>query len=248
MEAKSNVLGIKQFIENYRGAFGEAAELPILFWYSDMELNKTEKINGCFFQCMKEVREGISVSLNADVISCGGGKFYTGFTDMPEYVPTFVSQKEKYKQTPEMVIDFATQLNRPRATKKYLNFARIDTVESFKGVEGVLFLATPDILSGLATWAFFDNNSEDAVVSLFGSGCCTIATYAVLENLKNGRRTFIGFFDPSVRPHFEANILSFMIPMSRFREMYHTITECFLFDTRAWSKIKERIAAFSANS
>jgi len=232
---------IKQFIENYKGAFTEAAELPILFGYSDTALNKTEKINGCFFQCMKEVRAGISVSLNADVIGCGGGKFYTGFTDLPQYVPTFVSLKEKYKKTPEMVTEFITQLDRPPASKKYLNFVRIDQAESFEGMEGILFLATPDILSGLATWASFDNNDEGAVVSLFGSGCCTVVTYAVLENLKNGRRTFVGFFDPSVRPHFEADILSFMIPMSRFREMYDTMTECCLFDTRAWNKIKERI-------
>jgi len=234
---------IKQFIENYRGAFGEAAELPILFWYSDLSINKTEKINGCFFQCMKDVRAGISVSLNADVIGCGGGKFYTGFTDLPEYVPTFVSLKEKYKKTPEMVTEFIAQLDRPRAAGNYLNFARMDKVESFDDKDGVLFLATPDILSGLVTWASFDNNSEDAIVSLFGSGCCTAVTYAVLDNPEKNRRTFIGFFDPSVRPHFEANILSFMIPMPRFREMYHTITECFLFDTHAWSKIKGRINA-----
>ncbi len=35
----------------------------------------------------------------AENIGCGGGKFYTGFTEMPERVPTFVSLKEKYKQT-----------------------------------------------------------------------------------------------------------------------------------------------------
>jgi hypothetical protein len=239
---------IKQFIENYKEAFSEAAELPLLFWYSDMAINTIEKINGCFFKCMNEVRAGISVSLNADVIGCGGGKFYTGFTDMPEYVPAFVSTKEKYKQTPEMVVDFATQLNRPAATKKYLNFARIDKVESFDGIEGILFLATPDILSGLVTWALFDNNDDDAVSTLFGSGCCTAVTYAVLDNLENRRRTFIGFFDPSVRPHFEANILSFMIPMSRFREMYYTMTESCLFDTHAWGKIRERISLITHNS
>jgi len=234
---------IKQFIINFQGAFSEAAELPVLFWYSDTAVNPIEKINGCFFQCMKKVRAGISVSLNADVISCGGGKLYTGFAGMPEHVPTFVSLKEKYKQTPEMVSDYVAQLNIPRATKKYLNFARIDKIESFDGMEGILFLATPDVLSGLATWASFDNNSEDAVVSLFGSGCCSVVTYAVLDNLKNRRRTYIGFFDPSVRPHFEANILSFMIPMSRFREMYDTITECCLYNTPAWAKIKARISA-----
>ena len=37
----------------------------------------------------------------------------------------------------------------------YLNFARMDKVENFDNLEGILFLATPDMLSGLATWAFF---------------------------------------------------------------------------------------------
>ena len=88
---------IKKFIENYREAFGKYAELPILFWYSDILENETEKVNGCFFKSMDKVREGNTISLNAETIGCGGGKFYTGFTDMPERVPTFVSLKERYR-------------------------------------------------------------------------------------------------------------------------------------------------------
>ena len=71
---------VKVFIDNYREAFGEKTELPIVFWYSDTPLADTEKINGCFFKGLKTVREGNPISLNAEVIGCGGGKFYTGFT------------------------------------------------------------------------------------------------------------------------------------------------------------------------
>lgn len=232
---------IKKFIENYREAFGEYAELPIVFWYSDILENETGKVNGCFFKSMSKVREGNTISLNAETIGCGGGKFYTGFTDMPEHVPTFVSLKERYKQTPEMVKSFIEQLGVPRAEKKYLHFARIDQVGSFDGLEGILFLATPDILSGLTTWAWFDNNEPDTVTTDFSSGCCGVVTLPVLENRRNGRRTFLGFFDPSVRPWFEPDVLSFTIPMSRFKEMYHTMRESCLFDTHAWGKLKERI-------
>lgn len=231
---------IKRFIENYREAFGECAELPIVFWYSDILENETEKVNGCFFKSMSKVRKGNTISLNAETIGCGGGKFYTGFTDMPEHVPTFVSLKERYKQTPEMVKGFIEQLGVPRAAKKYLHFARIDKVETFDKVEGILFLANPDILSGLTTWAFFDNNNEDTVISTFGSGCSSVVAQTILENRKGGYRTFIGFFDPSVRPYFEANILSYTIPMSRFKVMYETMRSSCLFDTHAWGKIKER--------
>ena len=232
---------VSVFINNYKEAFGEAAELPSVFWYSDVPVAKTEKINGCLFKGMDTVRKGNPISLSIDIISCGGGKFYTGFTEMPVHIPNLVSLKEKYKKTPEMVVEFIDNLEVSQNNQKYLNFARIDKVENFDMIEGILFFATPDFLSGLTTWAFFDNNSEDAVASTFGSGCSAVVTNAIIENKRNGRRTFIGLFDPSVRPHVEANILSFVIPISRFKEMYHTMKECSLFDTHAWDKIRNRI-------
>nr|WP_291527939.1 DUF169 domain-containing protein [Bacteroides sp. UBA939] len=234
-------MDIHTFIINYREAFGEHAELPIAFWYSDKLEESTEKINGCFFKGMQQVRDGKTISLSSNTIGCGGGKFYTGFTEMPEHVPNFVSLKEKYKKTPAMVTDFIEQVGVPRTENTYLHFARIDKLPSFDGIEGLLFLATPDILSGLTTWTFFDTNAIDAVTTPFASGCCCAVTFPILENRKGGKRTFLGFFDPSVRPYFEPDILSFTIPMSRFKEMYHTMRECFLFDSHAWNKMKERI-------
>lgn len=127
---------VKKFIENYREAFGEAAELPIVFWYSDENIGQTEKIGGCFFKGIREVRNGVVLSLNAEVIGCGGGKFYTGFTPMPEHVPGFVSLKEKYKKTPEMVKEFIDELGVPTAEKKYLHFARLDCVKNFEDWRG----------------------------------------------------------------------------------------------------------------
>lgn len=234
-------MNIHTFISNYQEAFGMQAELPIAFWYSNEAEAPTEKVNGCLFKCMRLVRDGKVVSLSNETITCGGGKFYTGFTDMPERVPGFVSLKEKYKKTPEMVLDFIQEIQVPRTDKAYLHFARIDQLSSFDRAEGILFLATPDMLSGLATWAYFDNNAYDAVSTPFGSGCCSVVTQAILENRLQGKRTFLGFFDPSVRPYFEDNILSFTIPMSRFKEMYHTMRDSCLFDTHAWGKIKERL-------
>lgn len=232
---------ITKFIENYKEAFGQTTELPIVFWYSNEELGHTEKIGGCFFKSLKEVREGKTISLNAETIGCGGGKFYTGFTPMPERIPGFVSLKEKYKKTPEMVNELINELAIPLTEKKFLHFSRIDCRDNFEEIEGILFLATPDILSGLATWAYFDNNRPDTVTAMFGSGCCTVVTQTILENRNNGKRTFLGFFDPSVRPWFEPDILSFTIPMSRFKEMYQTMPESCLFGTPAWAKIRERI-------
>ena len=162
---------------------------------------------------------------------------------MPERVPGLCLFEREIQEDSRNGGRFCTMSYRlPRTDKAYLHFARIDKIPSFDEVEGILlFLPTPDMLAGLATWAFFDSNATDAVSAPFGSGCCSVVTQAILENRKQGKRTFLGFFDPSVRPHFEAELLSFTIPMSRFKEMYHTMRESCLFDTHAWGKLKERI-------
>jgi|SRR3712207_1301069 len=234
-------MNVATFIRNYKEAFGEEAPLPIAFSYSDTPAAVTEKINGCFFKGLHTVRDGQPVSLNAETIGCGGGKFYTGFSEMPAHVPEFVSAKERYKQTPEMVLDFIRQTEVRQTDKKYLNFIRIDRMESFNGMEGLLFFVTPDMLSGLCTWAFYDNNRPDAVTSLFGSGCSAVVSMAVQENRRDGRRTFLGLFDPSVRPYVGENELSFVIPYCRFKQMYETMRNSCLFNTHAWSKVKARI-------
>lgn len=234
-------MDIREFIQNFKEAFGEKAQLPLLFGYSDKPIADTEKIGGCFFKGLQAAREGTPVSLSIEVIGCGGGKLYTGFTDMPERVPGFVSLKEKYKKTPEMVTDYVNGLNMKRTEKPYLNFTRIDKAESFEGTEGVMFYATPDMLSGLSGWAFYDTNEPDAVVSMFGSGCSTVVSMTVVENEKKGHRCFLGLLDPSVRPWVGKNELSFTIPFSRFVPMMETMKDTFLFGSHAWEKVKQRL-------
>lgn len=234
-------MDLNYFIDNYREAFGENTGLPLAFWYSDHAVADTEKSGGCMFKSVAQARKGLSVSLNAQNIGCGGGKFYCGFTPMPPFVPEFVSLKERYKESPELVKHMIEKLNVPQAVGTYLNFTRVDNLNSLDGVEGLLFFASPDVLSGLVTWASFDLKEEDAVCSLFGSGCSNVVTQAVVENRKGGYRTFIGFFDPSVRPYFESNILSFTVPLSRFRVMYDTMRRSCLFEAHGWSLIRDRI-------
>ena len=231
----------KEFASAYGEAFGPAAGLPLLFWYSDGPVRAVPKGEGCFFKALAEAREGSAVSLNAANIGCGGGKFYTGFAQMPPFVTAFVSQKEHYKQTPEMVLDFIAALDLRPGPKAWLEFVRVDAAGTFDGAEGVLFFATPDVLAGLVTWAGFVNDAPDAVAAPFGSGCSTVVSQAVRENRNGGRRCFLGLFDPSVRPWVGADELCFVIPMSRFAGMCGTMRASCLFGTHAWDKVRERI-------
>lgn len=235
---------IQQFIDNYREAFTDKTPLPVAFWYSREPLAPgTGKIGGCLFKVFAGVMHGTPASLSAETLGCGGGKFYTGFAPMPDRVPNFVSLTEHYKATPDLVREGIAAMDVQPAPAPWLNFARIDSLSSFSGVEGLLFLATPDILSGLAAWAYFDNNDPSAVSAPFGSGCSATLTAALAENRRGGRRAFIGLFDPSVRKHLPAGVLGFAVPMSRFREMCAAMRSTCLFGTPAWSAIRARIAA-----
>jgi hypothetical protein len=229
-----------QFIENFRNAFGNY-ELPIVFWYSEQPMVEVTKTKGCFIKDLKPARDGGTISLNHETISCGGGKTYTGFTTLPSYIPNFVSLKERYKETPEMVIDFVEDMNILNKEGLFINFTSIINIETFDNIEGLLFFATPDVLTGLVSWALFDTNAADAISVPFGSGCSSLISQTVVENKQNGDRVFLGLFDPSVRPHVEANILSLAIPLSRFKKMYYTFEKSCLADSPAWKKVRERI-------
>lgn len=234
----------KEFASAYGEAFGPAAGLPLLFWYSDGPVRAVPKVEGCFFKALAEAREGSAVSLNAANIGCGGGKFYTGFAPMPPFVPAFVSQKEHYKQTPEMVLEFIGRLGVPEASGAWLNFARIDTpqaAEAFGTADGALFFATPDILSGLVSWAVYDNNADDAVCVPFGSGCSAVVTQAVRENRRGGRSVFLALFDPfgaSVGRRLGAGVRRADVAFAR--DVRHERASC-LFGTHAWNKVRVRI-------
>lgn len=233
-------MNITEFIATYREAFGDVAPLPIVFGYSDTPASEVGSVPRCMTGEISKVREGNSLTLCKENVKCGGGGLYTAFTPMPERVPTFVSQVEHYKQTTEQVKEYVNELEIELTDKKYLNFVRIDKVNTLDDVEGILFFATPDILSGLTSWALYDNNAADAVSTPFGSGCSTIITFTVRENRINGRRCFLGMLDPSARPLVPKNELTFVIPVCRFKEMLTTMRDSALFQ-HAFSVVKKRI-------
>lgn len=231
---------IREFISRFREAFGDAAPLPIAFRYSDTPASEVSSVPKCIIGRISKVREGEPLTLCAENVICGGGGLYTRFKPMPERVPLFVSEVEHYKKSKEMVIEYIESLGISISEKPYLNFIRIDSLSKWDDAEAILFFATPDILSGLCSWTFYDNNSPDAVTTQFASGCASIVTFAINENRNDGRRCFLGMLDPSARPLVPENELTFTIPMSRFKEMLATMNDSALFQ-KAFSILKKRI-------
>lgn len=69
------------------------------------------------FKAFGKIRKGVPVSLSRETITCRGGKLYTGFDEMIPMIPQFVSIKERYKQTPEAVLNFINSLEIVRTEK-----------------------------------------------------------------------------------------------------------------------------------
>ena len=230
----------REFIESFRKAFGEAAPLPIAFWYGDTAVNADSRVPRCMIGAIRKVCDGCALTLTAENVQCGGGGLYTAFRPMSEHVPIFVSKTEHYKQTPEQVRAYVESLDIEITDKPYLNFVRVDKLTSWEGVEAVVFFATPDILSGLCTWAFYDNDAEDAVTTKFASGCAAVISFATVENRKGGRRCFLGMLDPSARPLVPKNELTFAVPTCRLSEMLTTMSDSALYQ-KAFSVVRRRI-------
>ena len=210
-------MNIQEFICKYQEAFGKNTPLPIAFGYHHKAAEEVKKIPRCMIGAIRKVCDGKPLTLSADNVLCGGGSLYTAFAPIPDRVPVFVSEVEHYKQNQEQVKAYINQLDILLSEKPYLNFIRIDQLESLEEMEGILFFATPDVLSGLCSWAFYDNN--DAA---------------------GGRRCFIGMLDPSARPLVPKNELTFTIPMCRFKEMLNTMEQSALFQ-KAYSIVRKRI-------
>ena len=233
-------MGISEFEALYRKAFGAGVPLPLAFGYSDTPVAELGRVPRCMVGAIRKVCDGGALTLSAENVLCGGGALYTAFAPMPGRVPAFVSGEEHYKQSPELVREYISRLGIKLSEKPYLNFVRIDSLDNLDDMEGILFFATPDMLSGLCSWAFYDNNDDDAVCARFASGCCSMVTLAMNENKAGGRRCFIGMFDPSARLLVPENELTFAVPVCRFREMLGTMEQSALF-CKAYSMVRQRM-------
>lgn len=229
------------FISEYRECFGASAPLPLAVVYTDMPLSEPRNITGCMFKQFHRAYNGETVTFDAESLTCGGGKLYTGLGPTQERIYDFVSKIERYKQSPELVRSYIANLNPRLSEKPYLNIVPIESLDRFDEIEGLMFLVTPDMLSGLFAWANFDTTDLNAVMCPWGSGCASAITTMVNENQAGGKHCFIGMLDVSARQFFRPDILSFSIPRSRFTEMCVTMRQCCLSGSPAWLKVKKRI-------
>ena len=241
----------EDFIGLWRRFFGEA-ELPVIFYYTNKEgraeFVKPGTVHRCVIAALSLVRKGRALCFDAESIGCFGGRRYLGFreTVRPDFeyflscgVPGRV-EGERYKKTPEIVVEAVKLVPSFKAPARFIVFKRWDSLNESDEPSVVVFFASPDILSGLFTLANFDETEPNGVFAPFGSGCSSIMQYPFLEKDSARPRAVLGLFDVSARPFVPENALSFSIPMRKFERMVRNMAESFL-TTNSWKTVQKRI-------
>ena len=242
----------QKFLELWKKYFNNS-ELPITVYFSETDNGVEKAIPAKGWSCLicelEKVRKGQSFCYDETAFKCGGAQRYLGYApEMRKDFEYFLScgipgemEGERYKQTPEIVLETQKIMHMIPSKDKFVIFKRWDKLEEQDEPEVVIFFAKPDVLSGLFTLANFDRVEPDGgVFAPFGAGCGSIIHYAYLEKEKENPRAVIGMFDPSARSCVPENVLTFSVPMNRFVEMVNYMEESFLI-TDTWQKVKERI-------
>jgi len=233
--------------------FFNAAELPIVFYYTDGDGGAErsvppDKRHSCIICELSRVRKGESLYYDNENTICGGAKRYLGFTDQlrPNF-RYFLScgipgkmEGERYIKTPEMVDEILRDQQKLPVTGRNLVFKRWDKLTEADEPQVVVFFATPDVMSGLFTLANFDRSRPDATFTPFGAGCGSMVYYPFMEMLADKPRAAIGMFDISARPCVPSNVLTFAVPYQRFITMMGNMEESFLI-TESWKTVQKRI-------
>jgi len=240
-----------KFINGWQTYFN-AQELPIVFYYTDREedVERVKPPSGhqCIIGVLGKVRRGKSLCFDVDAIGCSGGQRYLGFTEgiRPNF-EYFLScgipgemEGERYKKTPEIVLEAMKILPPFKAPARYIVFKRWDHLEEKDDPDVVIFFAPPDVLSGLFTLSNFDEVEPNAVFTPFSAGCGSIVHYPYLEKDADRPRGVLGMFDVSARPFVPENTLSYAVPMNKFVRMIENMNESFLI-TPSWAKVRKRI-------
>ena len=174
--------------------------------------------------------------MKSETSGCLGGKRYTGFA--PRLRPNFEYflscgipgklEGERYKKSPDLVKAYLENHPPFKAPGRYLIFKRWDHLLAKNEPAAIIFIAVPDVLSGLFTFANFDFAEPNGVIAPMGSGCSSIVSYPLAESKSSTPRCVLGMFDVSARPRVPANTLTFAIPLKRFQQMIQNMEESFL--------------------
>jgi len=201
---------------------------------------------GCVMSMLSAASKGREAAFDKDTCGCSGGKvglgfetFQLGFIDRFLSTGTETVQGEYHRQSPEIARTFIEALPLVELAHPFVVFEPLDRLASEDTPEVVVFLATPDQLSGLATLASYDRPGRENVIFAAASGCQATVLLALDQGRSPEPKCLLGLTDPAARRFVDPNVLSFAIPWQRFLEMERNVDESFL-GRETWARLAKR--------
>ncbi len=241
----------KDFQRKWKKYF-PGAELPVAYFYTDQvsaqDAKDSRDEQHCVVAAFERVRAGHSFVYGKDSPGCKGWARYTGFAQQagPDFayflsygIPGKV-EGERYKQSPDLVKGYAESTPPFEAPGRFMVLKRWDKLAAGEEPFGVIFFATPDVLSGLFALANYDRSDPHGVIAPFGSGCASIVSYVWQEAKSDQPRCVLGMFDVSARPQVPQGLLTFALPFKRLGQMAAYMDESFLI-TDSWHQVRGRV-------
>ncbi len=210
---------------------------------------------GCVAAMLTAATKGKTVVFDRKTFGCGGGGVGLGLADkFPSGMEYFLSAEESpentiyhgrlsegYKKTAKLAAQWIEQLPRRQNNEKYVVFKPLDEIsEQEQRPDVIVFYANPDQLAALTVLANYDRPGGDNVIIPFASGCQSACLLALNEVDKKYPRAVVGMLDISARPMIDADLVSFSVPYSMFKEMESNIAGSFL-DRKDWQRVVKRL-------
>jgi len=208
---------------------------------------------GCVAAMMTAAMKGRTVAFSRKTFGCLGGGVGLGFGNLYGHFPGGFTQflssgsgegfppGEAYKKTPELAQDFVDGLPMTDIPEQFVVFkplAEVDPAQEEPQV--IVFYANPDQLSALVVLANYNRTGSENVAIPFASGCQSTCLLPFQESFQDKPRAIVGMTDISARPMIDADLLSFSVSLSLFKELEADAQGSFL-DKHAWEKVVKRI-------
>lgn len=212
-----------------------------------------EKKRGCVIAMLTAAAKGREAVFSRRTFGCPGGIVGLGFgnshSEFPGGFEYFLStgrgegypKGEGYKRTPELAQSFQDVLPYTDIAYEYVSFKPVNAVDLTKDDPKIIvFYANPDQLSALVVLANYNRQGNDNVMIPFGAGCHSICLIPWHEASQPQPRAVVGMTDITARPYIDADLLSFSVPYSMFKDMEDNVFGSFL-DKHDWLKVADRI-------
>ncbi|AGW13258.1 hypothetical protein DGI_1412 [Megalodesulfovibrio gigas DSM 1382 = ATCC 19364] len=192
--------------------------------------------------------QGGAAAVSREQFGCLGGAFFLGFNKpqlegVVHYVSTGIPgfmEGERYIDSPARCREFFETVDPLPATATHAVFKPLSQFGDDETPLVVQFFARPEVMSGLHQLAMFITGDPHAVASPFGAGCTNLVSWPLQFLAQGTPRAVLGGWDPSARPWFKPDELSFTVPLAMFQTMLERWEQSFL-TTHAWKTVVKKI-------